>query len=301
MVRVGFVRWLVECGLIPQNHGMSKIMFRLVPQADTYHSLVKVWHGVRSELEEQDIQAVTHEVAASELTFDLKPAKLMQHINTLASELADGVVNYCINQGIVDYQGYDKRAAIYIVRTCLVNAAIANLNDPLEREARIDLVPDMRACIEEREREARERAVAMAAAAAQAAERHAEQMVEYEARREVEMAEYEKANKVSFDLLYSMLTPAETAEAKKTHWITVKTLMGTFKVPVCQHGLAKLYVDGKYKASYCVVFEDYRIPVGDEALMKVALLKTDPDRFIKVAHKFVESNGHWMMGQRPPE
>ena len=294
MVRVGFVRWLVECGLIPKNHGMSKILFRLTPQADTYHSLVKVWHGIRSELEEVDIPTVAHEVSASELTYDLKPAKLMQHINILASELADRVVNYCINRGIVDYQGYDKAAAVYIVKTSLVNAAIANRSDPLERETRIDLVPDMRACIEERQRAAEERQRAAEEAWRQHQAEWEAHREEREAQARVEQEEYEKANKVSFDLLYSMLTPAEAKEAKETHWVTIKTLMGDFKIPVCAHGLTKLYVEGKYKASYCVVFADHRIPCGDEVLMKVALLKTDPERFLRVANKFYEGNGLWM-------
>jgi hypothetical protein len=280
----------VECGLTPLNHGMTRIQFRMVPQADTYHSLVKVWHGVRSELVEQDITVESWESKQDELTYDLKAARLLQYANSLAAELADNVVRYCVNKGIVDYQGYDQRAANLIVKTALVNAAIAGRSDPLDREGRIDLVPDMRACIAEREREQVERQRVAAEAYAQ-----------HQAERLEHLKVQDKATAVSFDLLYSFLTPAEAEEAKKTHWITVKTLLGDFKVPVCAHGLAKLYVDGKYKASYCVVFADYRIPVGDEVLMKVALLKTDPERFIKTAHKFVESNGLWMMGQRPPE
>jgi hypothetical protein len=40
-------------------------------------------------------------------------------------------------------------------------------------------------------------------------------------------------------------------------------------------------------ASYCVVFRDWSIPLGDEVLMKIALLKACPKKFFDVANKFI--------------
>jgi hypothetical protein len=283
MVRVGFVRWFVNVKLVPQNGGMTRLQFDLIPQADTYHTLVKVWEGIRSKVEERNVPVVTQSVSAVELNYDLRAAKLMQYIRTLSSELADKVVNHCIGLGIVDYIGYDKSAAVYIVRTALQNAAFKNQSDnEQERVALIDLVPDMRACQVERERQRAE-------AHRMAAEAWAVHQAEALERRK----HGDKALAVSFDLLYSMLTPAETEEAKSKYQVTVKTPSCDMVVPVHQHGLVKQYIDGKYTASYCVVFQDYSIPVGDEVLMKIALIKADPKRFFQVANKFVESNGRW--------
>mgnify|MGYP007017489555 CR=1 FL=1 len=67
---------------------------------------------------------------------------------------------------------------------------------------------------------------------------------------------------------------------------TATQIGGTFVVPVSAHGLVEHYENGVYKASYCIIFQDYSIPVGDEALMKVALLKADPKKFFQTANRF---------------
>jgi len=280
MVRVGFVRWFINCGMIPQNCGKTAIRLSLTPQASTYHTLLKVWHGIHSESVERDILVEPHTVQVIDETYNLRANAILRHLQTLAAELSERVVNYCVNLGIVDYAEYDKSAAMYIVRQSLINAAKDNRNDNDLRVDRIDLVPDMRACIEEKARQHEERARI-------AAEAWAAHQAEVQERRAANDVEYAKALNTSFELLYSMLSPAEIEEVKTKHCLMVHNLLGDFKVPAFQHGLVEHFVEGKYKASYCVVFEDYRLPLGDEILMKVVLLKTNPDKFLKVANKFV--------------
>jgi hypothetical protein len=205
----------------------------------------------------------------------LKQAALMK---ALADELASRTVNYCVNRGIVDCSGLDIRASIFLVRTAIMNAVCSDVSDKIERVPFIDLIPDMEAVRLERERARREHEERQQAAWNQHHAEAAERLKTKDA-----------STALSFDLLYSMLNSSEREEAKAKGQVTVKTLSGEFIVPIAAHGLVKQYVDGKYVISHCVVFQDYSIPVGDEALMKIALLKVDPLRFMKVGNKFVES------------
>lgn len=282
MIRIGFIRWLVQVSKKSAGRGQTTFSCSLTPHASRYKSMVKIWKGLKSEVVERETDVSAQSAARTEETYSMNGLKECALMKSMADELASRTVNYCINLGIVDFEGFDLRASIFLVRTAIMNAVCADVSDPIETIPFIDLVADMRAVREERQRAQREAEERQRAAWNQ----HQE---EYAARRHEERKEKDAAYALSFDLLYSMLNSVERKEAKETGKVTVKTMLGEFVVPIAAHGLVKQYVDGKYVISHCVVFQDYSIPVGDEALMKIALLKVDPSRFIKVGNKFVES------------
>jgi hypothetical protein len=280
MVRIGFVRWLIQAIKKPENCGRTSFTFSLIPQANTYKALVKEWSGIRSNLVEKSIPTQTLSVTQIEDTYELNAIRIMNIVNSLASELANKAVNFSIATGLVDFEEYNKTASTYIVKTALVQAAARGESDPIEQLPEIDLIRDMRELRDERNRQIEERA----RLAREQWEAH-----QVDAARRAAVSD--KAAAISFDLLYSMLSESEREEAKAHGRVTVKITAGTFIVPVSQHGLVRQYDnDKKYVISHCIVFQDYSIPVGDEALMKIALLKTDPKQFLKVSNKFPEQH-----------
>jgi hypothetical protein len=278
MIRIGFIRWLVQVSKTSVGKGQTKLACSLTPQASRYKSVVKVWHGLRSEHIERETSVDAQDCSRVEDTYSTNGLKQAAIMKSLAEELASRTVNYCVNIGIVDFSGFDLCAAIYLVRTAIMNAVCSDISDIIERVEFIDLVPDMQAVRLERDRarvenEARRQA---------AWNIHNAEDVERQKHRN-------KASNLSFELLYSMLNSTEKKEAETTGKVTVKTLAGNFVVPITGHGMVMQYVDGKYVVSHCVVFQDYSIPVGDEVLMKIALLKTDPQRFMRVSNKFIQN------------
>ena len=282
MIRIGFIRWLVQVEMKPQNNGKVSFCFSLVPQAERYKSLVSVWTGLRKTDEERETNVEIQTVARSEDRWEYRLGwKQMELAKSLADELACLAVNYCIRVGIIDANGMNVKASKYLVRQAILNNVTSGQSDAIERVPFIDLVPDMRAVREERQRQAEA-----------ARQRNAEIYARHNAEMAERQAARNEATKVSFDMLYALLNSVEREEAKSKGQVTVKTLAGTFVVPITAHGLVKQYNDkGEYVHSLCVVFQDYSIPVGDEALMKIALLKTDPKKFFDTANKFIES-GH---------
>jgi len=290
MVRVGFVRWFIQVALRPENNGQTSINLALIPQGKVYRSLVKQWHGVHAEIIEKDVPVIEQSVRQVEDTWGLKANKIMAISIQLADELASRVVKYCTDIGIVDYAEYNPAGAIWLVKTAILRAIETNNNDAIERVEKIDLIQNMKDCRLERERQQIERErIERERYAAHLAEQNARYEAERPAREAREKAEKEVREtslKTSMDLLYSFLNSKEKKEAEMRGCVTINNLAGTFVVPVSAHGLVEHYENGNYKASYCIVFQDYSIPVGDEALMKVALLKADPKKFFQTANKF---------------
>lgn len=289
MIRIGFIRWLVQVEMKPLANNEVSFCFTLVPQAKRYKSLVPEWTGLRKAIVERETDVEIQRVARIENRWDYRLGwKQMELARSLADELACLAVNYSLRVGIVDFEGLNLAAVKYIVRTAILNCVSTGISDEIERVEFIDLVPDMNAVREERQRAEREREAARQAAW----QAHNQDM---EARRADEFERMQKAEgavKISFDLLYGLLNSIERDEAKSKGIVTVKTLAGIFEVPITKHGFVRQYADnGDYVVSHCVVFKDYSIPVGDEALMKIALLKTEPAKLLSVSNKFHENCG----------
>jgi hypothetical protein len=278
MIRIGFVRWFITVVKRPMNFGMVEYEFKLISQGIRYGYLVSAWHGVNNSLEERIVEPQDFAVKRREDRYGLSPAKEAVLIDSLATEIASSAVHYSIGVGIVDFDDFGIPGAIHLVKTALVNAAATGESDVIERVPFIDLIADMRELRAERDRE-----------------RLAQEAAFDQRREEAAAAEYEMNKKrkgavaKSFKLLETMLKPSEMEEARAHGRITIKTIGGDFVIPTTSHGLVKHYVDGVYKVSYCVMFKDHTLPIGDEILMKVALIKTDPAKFIKTANKFVET------------
>lgn len=270
MIRIGHSRWFASGHRKPIPGGRLEIQLSLSPQARRFKVFAKEWRGLEYDLVDKVVEVRTVTKSAQIDNYEFCGPVGLQVVSALAREVAEDAVGECIYRNVVSGDDYDKAAGIYLVRVAVMRAAQSALAEPPEQAEEIDLSGDMRAAYEERERQ-RQRA-----------------WQEHLARQAERTVASSEAAKKSIELLYSYLTPAELAEAKSKHHVTVKTLAGEFVVPVVGHGLIRQYQDGRYVQSLCVVFRDHSIPLGDEALMKIAFLKTDPQKLFKISNKFVE-------------
>jgi hypothetical protein len=96
-------------------------------------------------------------------------------------------------------------------------------------------------------------------------------------------------------LFFSVLSKKEAAEFSKSSEVLVKNEYGSFLVGrgsfVYRIPDGWIEVKGKYKSAnilncdaFCIQFEDYKMPNFDALLMKVALLKVDPGKFLSIAN-----------------
>lgn len=281
MIRIGFVRWLIQAELKPRNGGQTEVVLSLVPQAKRYKIFTKEWYGTRDSMVEKEVPAAPISVSHTELSYDLLRAKkLFEVAKRLTAELASSAIQYSIRTGLVNFENHNLIAVNYLVSTAIMRVVESGVSDLLELVDSIDLTGDMRTLYDERQRQ-------RAADAQRGREAWAAHNAEQQAYRE----QHEKAVQISMDLLYSFLSPSERQEAETKGQVTVTNFAGKFVVPVTAHGLVKQYVNDEYHMSYCIVYRDYSIPVGDEALMKIALLKSDLQSFMKTANKFHEKSG----------
>jgi len=82
------------------------------------------------------------------------------------------------------------------------------------------------------------------------------------------------------------IVPKDILEkAKEVGFLLVKNAIGDFQIPLSSHGLVSFFKDGNKECDYCLQFQDYSIPVGDEVAMKYTLLLSDPETFILKANK----------------
>lgn len=286
MIRIGFIRWHTKVEKIHRNNGQIEIALTLTPQAKRYKSMMGEWTGLKKNFVERERDVEPQRVAQVEQTWGMSDIKTAGIINGLAKELSAQAVNYSVRIGILDAEGYNIGAGKYLVKTALMNCMASGVNEEIAQVPFIDLAPEMRAVREERQRQEEERKIEAAARWNQHQAENAERNAERRRLDDIKRKAREGATEISFDLLYSMLNSVEREEAKGSKKVTVKNLAGTFVVPVMAHGLVDWYVNGEYKKSLCVVFQDYSIPLGDEVLMKVALLKTDPQHFLTTAVQF---------------
>ena len=277
MVRIGLTRWFVDVRKESMPRGEIRFVLALQPQASRYRVLEHRWAGIHDEWVEREVEAKGIEIARVGLAYDLacNPVRQMELLCNAASDLATQAVEYALRHGLVSFASFDKSASVYVVRTIVLRAVERGQSDVPELVERIDLVAEMRAIREERERQALE---------LERLQREAYMVhLEEAARRATSRSE---SAATSFDLLYSFLSERETKEAREKGHVTVETAAGVFVVPVLVHGMVERYVNGQCEGNYCVVFRDWMIPLGDEVLMKIALLKADPHKFLRVANRF---------------
>lgn len=286
MIRIGHVRWFVQASKTRRRDGYVEYRAALVPQARRYRVLAR--EGPDGDLVEIEVAVGSIEVSAREDSWEMSfPRNELRIGKTLASELASESVGDALRLKLIMPGTVDKGPLQYIVEKAVLRNIQRGQSDEVEQLDYVDLVQDMRELMEQRAQEARERM----AREALARRLHAQE----EAVRQKLLSEVkEEAKRVSFDLLYDFLNEKEIEELKQHGHVTVKTVAGEFVVPVRNHGLVKQYVDGEYRMSYCVIFRDLSIPIGDEILMKIAMLKACPANFFDVAVRFKEKRSQRM-------
>ncbi len=269
VVPIGHARWFVDVAKSPAPRGEVEYRLGLVPQARVYRTLVKEWHGLHCELVERDVEVTPLSIVRSEPRFEVErvPAREVKLLRQMADELASEAVNRCMNWELCSGACVEKAAAICTVQFCLMRRIELGVSETPDLVDSIDLVPVLRDAFQQGEIRRQE---------------------EEERRREgvFEFTEAWQAQvRAAMALLDSYLSPTERGEMKLLSRITVCNAHGEFCVPLRKRGLVQCFVNGTHVADYCLVFQDRSIPLGDEVLMKIALLKVDVDRFLAVANK----------------
>lgn len=278
MIRIGLTRWFVRAIRLPKNGGQVVFRLDLVPQAKTYRVSADVSHGLSTRVETRLVSQEAISASGCHLAYDMRANAEVLAWRQLAMEIASAAVNKCLQNGLVMSGGFDKAEADYGVFGALMRAVESGVSDADDQVDFIDLVPDMHAM--RTERHARQQEARRIEDEANRAHREEQQ------RHQALFKQHsDAAGAASMDLLRSYLNDKEKKELAERGKVTVRNFMGEFVVPVIAHGLIRHYVEGEYYASYCVVFKDWTIPFGDEALMKIMLLKADPKRLIKTAAK----------------
>ena len=270
MVEIGYTRWFVGALEQPLQGGMCRWIMSLTPEAHVY-----VIAGSADYVSIHTRVFELNRVQPMCLGADEKDRRM----RAMASSLAWEATQWCFLQGIIrgEVEAWSGRALTRIVECCR-----KGICEVPEQVLMVNLVE-----IEQRLRGIDRQAIA------DEARTHAERIrMAEDAMREVDKTQRQRdaALKASANLLVSWLTSEEKAEAAAKQAITVRTGYGTFVVPV-GHGKVRRYVGGRPEGEYCVIFDDSSIPVGDEVLMKVTLLKTDPERFLRTANRF--EVGQW--------
>lgn len=294
MIRIGLSRWFIEIGKAPMNFGRVKHFLALRPQARIFKIFASEWKGIHHSMVEKEVCAEPVMIESIDDVYGMTPLKEMLLVRKLATEAASDAVYKCYASGILAHRLPDpdvlryhieevdndtsRALLVYIVEQAVMRAVSSGISDEDETVALVNLAPHMRELYDQQEAERVERARLRR----EEAERmYAERTRDLEIHRKASVA----ATETSFELLSSVLSNAEKEEWKTKGYITVKNLLGEFRVPVTKHGFVEQYVDGKHTQNHCIVFSDWTIPPGDETLMKVVLLKTDPRRFMKVSNK----------------
>jgi hypothetical protein len=278
MVRVGLTRWLVTARRVNIGHGEVRLEAELASQARSYLVPLVIWKGINREVKDTIVQAPSYLMQNTFLQYGLKANAEMMAWRQMAEEIAGRAVRDCTAKGIAELNDDELAQTRYIVTVAVMKAVETGKSDDPEFVEVMDIRNDMLAIRNEKARQAAEaERIEMEALAAHIVEAEWHGNFFIEGRSETYNA--------ALGLLERYLNESEKREARERGCITVHSLAGDFVVPIRTHGLVEQYVNKKYVSSYCIVFSDYSIPCGDEALMKIVLLKADMPRFMRIAHK----------------
>lgn len=278
MVGMGHSRWFVSVSRKNERGGYVRYDASVVPNARRYRILALSAGG---EPFPREVCLRPCRVSEKLDAYDASARADMEVASRLSRELSIELVGECLAAGILTSR-IDKAALIHVANRLIIQCFQGGLSEEAEPEDMLDLYPDMLEALERRRVEEAEHA----------------RLAEEEYRRHAAEASYRRAlSKAgfakSFELLSAFLSESEKEEARSRGTVTVRNTYGEFRVPMSEHAFVEQYVGDMYKASYCVVFKDWSIPLGDEVLMKVALLKACPKRFFDVANKFLNSQNRF--------
>lgn len=269
MITIGPTRWFAQATRVPERGGRTKYDLRLLPEADKYLITKLVYEGLSEKLVEAELFPEDISVTAWLNTWEACGAEELRLCKSLCEELAAQAVGEGMRLHIFRPEGLEKYARQLVISEGLLRA-IQKPNETPTFIEEADVREDLREIIEAK-RLAVERA-------AQAAQEQYEKEHKYSA----------ESRKRSMELLYENLPEDLVKEAKEHRKITINTEKGErFVVPVESHGLVERYnKDGVYVGRYCLIFAEHSMPVGDEVLMKMILIKSDLKTFIRKANFF---------------
>lgn len=125
--------------------------------------------------------------------------------------------------------------------------------------------------------------------------RIASERIFIEERAEIIEAEEKRKKEIierSWQFLESIVPKSVLEDARKVGFLIVKNTIGEFHIPLNKWEFVKLFKSGVKECDYCLHFEDYSIPEGDEIAMKYTLLLSDPEMFILKANEIRRRHVH---------
>jgi len=266
VVIIGPTRWFVDHFRHPQRGGRTMYEIALIPEAVTYKICKKVYHGLDPRMVNEDVQPKDLVVTAWLNTREAYGKDELRLAKSLCQELAAEAIGECLRLQLFKPEGLEKYARQLVVADVLERSLQVPPDEIVQVED-IDLVAIM--LQEEADRRLEADRVA------------AEKEHEFRERQKRAKASLNK----SMELLFSNLPPNLVEEAKTKNTITVDKNGEKYVIPLQQHGFVKRYNrDGKLIHEYCLVFRDYDIPLGDEVLMKMILIKSDLKTFLAKAN-----------------
>jgi len=275
MVIIGNVGWFIQLDRRNVGHGEIEFSICLVPDAMEY----RIAFLDRSGLSVIEGTVTLPLVLAKDKTnvFDLTPITEMMFWRSLGQCASSDAINIAYCRNILDDNLYKPDQCRYLLLSAIMRQVETGSSDIVQQKPRIDLsnrpLLDQEAAknlLARQTQEAHEREMAQ----------RAELLRQEASRTEKEKAE---AHERAMRLLFDYLSPEEKKEAVVHGAVTVPVKgMGDFKVLV-NGGLVHQIKDGNSVKTYCVIATDPRIPEPDVALVKIMLLKHDPNRFFEVA------------------
>jgi len=278
--KIGPINLGIKLTRLPQNWGELLFKIRIFPDAKKYTSI---------DLDKINLEEAvsTFEVAPIEysertLSYGNTAIKEMTLWRCLANSASSDAVRAVERIQFFHQFRLDIKTASYGLLGEIMRMVSAGSTDDF---AQLDIKDISETTVEERAIVAeRLRLERMAALAHEEEERRRLQLYQKE---QALVAKFRKqAELTSFALLFSRLNVDERAEAESRKQVTVRTpTHGDFVIPM-GHGHVHQVVENRCVASYCLMFEDGSIPIYDTILMKILLLKNDPQKFISTANKF---------------
>ena len=273
MITIGPTRWFAQATRVDERGGRSRFDLRLIPEANKYKIVKSIYEGLDEVIVEADLFPEEISVTSWLNTWEACGSEVLRLCKSLCEELAAEAVGEALLKQIFRPEGLEKYARQLIISEGLLKA-VQKPNEDTQYVEEIDIREDLREAIEGKRL---------------AAERISrEEMEQRDQQRKFSV----ESRKRSMQLLYDNLPEDLVHEAKTNSTLTITNKGEKFIIPVKTHGLVERYnKKGEYVGKYCLIFAECSMPVGDEVLMKMILVKSDLKTFLKKANFFSPRSG----------
>ncbi len=278
--KIGPINLGIKLARLPQNGGELLFRIEIFSEAKIYTSILIDPINFGEITSKFEMRAIVYEDKAP--NYGLNPVKEMILWRRLAYSASSDAARAVERIAFFNQFRLDIKTISYGLLGEIMRMVQIGASDELSQ---IDLKDISENTVEERAATAeRMRLDRLAEIAHQ--EEEARRLREYQRHALLAQKYQKQAEETSLALLFSRLNDAEKAEAIYRKQITVYTPEhGDFIIPL-GFGHVHRRVDNRCVASYCLMFEDSSLPIYDTILMKILLLKNDPERFIKTSNSF---------------